>query len=452
VLCRPYRTPFTFLLTFIGHKKLRSMLTVPIRAWRKKRHLRPDIPTIGYLTDLHVGILADAMERATVIASAGRRRSIVHMKPFSGTHLTDNEAALEPLYALCGVTAAERRAGWRIALVGQAGQVAEEERVALRPTTARKLGANLMAFRSERIQPGVNQEAKAPAAYQGRQEMHVPDELTVMCGRAACNAYEHWVGVERETAKDRLLLERVDVLSANGKRRLREIRGHLDAVTDLVVSTLPKWVDLPTGRKLSKSADRGRKAFALAGQRIYIMGLSKQDFDRDGTDFDLGIRAAGAAASRAALVAELAGVTELPEDADLLAGICLMAGPVNQNDVGKTFYGMRDLLADAFPHRDPTSLLVWTLKAKTVADPIGNEEQLMNAARKGALVDLRCAPHEAVFVRRSGRLEPFRSKNGQTNDERAFAEVGNFVTSPQGGEISGNSGTPWAFGTSEVFC
>jgi hypothetical protein len=32
---------------------------------------------------------------------------------------------------------------------------------------------------------------------------------------------------------------------------------------------------------------------------------------------------------------------------------------------------------------------VWTVKAKTVADPIGNEEQLMNPAQKGALVDLR---------------------------------------------------------------
>ena len=43
-----------------------------------------------------------------------------------------------------------------------------------------------------------------------------------------------------------------------------------------------------------------------------------------------------------------------------------------------------DLLQSAYPDAAPTSLLVWTLKAKTVADPIGNEEQLMNPKRKGA--------------------------------------------------------------------
>ena len=137
------------------------------------------------------------------------------------------------------------------------------------------------------------------------------------------------------------------------------------------------------------------------------------------------------------------GVTDLPPDCDLLAGICLMAGPVNQNDIGKQFYGYRDLLADAFPDEDTTSLLVWTLKAKTVADPIGNEEQLLNAARKGALVDLRPAPDEVISIASPGGIVPFRAK-GST--ERAFAGAGNFVTSPEGTDIPGNRGAIWADG------
>jgi hypothetical protein len=137
------------------------------------------------------------------------------------------------------------------------------------------------------------------------------------------------------------------------------------------------------------------------------------------------------------------GVTELPDDCDLLAGICLMAGPVNQNDIGKSFFGHRDLLCKAFPDREPTSLLVWTLKAKTVADPVGNEEQLLNKARKGALVDLRCGPHEAVTLRRGGALEPQRLRDGRVNAERAFADQDNFVTAADGREIPGNRGSAW---------
>ena len=37
VLDRPYRTPFTMLLTFVGHKALAvSLITVPVRAFRKR--------------------------------------------------------------------------------------------------------------------------------------------------------------------------------------------------------------------------------------------------------------------------------------------------------------------------------------------------------------------------------------------------------------------------------
>ena len=94
----------------------------------------------------------------------------------------------------------------------------------------------------------------------------------------------------------------------------------------------------------------------------------------------------------------------------IFSHICLMAGPVNQNDIGKTYYGIPDLLAENFGSRDPTSLLVWTLKAKTVADPLGNEEQLMNRARKGALVDLRPGPHEVIQVMRGRQLQSFRKR------------------------------------------
>ena len=128
----------------------------------------------------------------------------------------------------------------------------------------------------------------------------------------------------------------------------------------------------------------------------------------------------------------------------MLAGICLMAGPVNQNDIGKTFYGHPDLLDETMSHRSPTSLLVWTLKAKTVADPVGNEEQLLNAKRKGALVDLRCGPHQVVSIKESqGAFVPFRQKGESYNQERAFADVGNFLCDPDGKEIDGNRGESW---------
>jgi hypothetical protein len=86
---------------------------------------------------------------------------------------------------------------------------------------------------------------------------------------------------------------------------------------------------------------------------------------------------------------------------------------------------------------------VWTLKAKTVADPIGNEQQLLDIKRKGALVDLRPGPHEVVAVRRGSTLEPLRQREGRVNTERAFGDVGNFVKDAEGREIPGNPGSVW---------
>lgn len=441
VLGRPYRTPFTLLLTFIGHKPVSSLLTVPLRAWRKKTQHADDIPTIGYLPHLHTGILAESMERAAVVASGGRRQANVFMAPFAGAHRASNTAAIRALEDLAGLTAAERRDGWGVQLVAQVGAVPQP--IAAPPELWRKLGANLLAFRSERIQPGVNAEDKAPAPYQARQDMDVPDDLAQMAGRAAYNALSRWTGVDRDVAKGLLLLERVDVLTPGGKGRLRQIRGELSEITDFVVRDLPTWADLPTGKALSRNAARGRKAFALAGQRIYIGGLDKAAVTDAGLCWEAAVRAAGAAAARSALTVELAGCIDLPDQADLLAGVCLMAGPVNQNDIGKEFYGKADLLAGAHPSADPTSLLVWTLKAKTVADPVGNEEQLLNPARKGALVDLRAAPHEVCMVANGRSLQPLRSRDGRTNRERAFADQNNFVTGPEGKPIEGNPGEAW---------
>jgi hypothetical protein len=440
VLARPYRTPFTFLLTFVGHKPLASLVTVPLRAWAKRFRHADDIPTIGYLKELHLGILADAMERAAVVASAGTRRAQVFLEPFERPA---DAQALRELEALVGLTAAERAAGWRVSLVAQVGYVPEEERVKLERSTARRLGAALLALRSERVQPGVNAEASAPPPYQARQPMDVPEALTVQAGRAAYNAFARFTGLERERAKELVLLERMDVLTPSGKERLRAVREELERVTDKLIARLPLWADLPLGRALSRNSARGRKAFSLAGQRIYVGGLSRGEVERAGLSFTHAVRAFGAGAARSALVAEVCGTMEIPEGCDLLAGICLMAGPVNQNDIGKQFFGSRDLLEHAFPGREPTSLLVWTLKAKTVADPIGNEQQLMDPARKGALVDLRPGPHEVVAVRQGTSLSPLRQREGRVNTERAFSEVGNFVTDPEGREIPGNAGTVW---------
>lgn len=443
VFSRPYRTAFTMLLTLVGHDQLTSPLGVLARIWKKKVRHGDDIPSIGYLQHLHLGVLADAMERATVIASKGKRRALVHCAPFSGDWRKENRQGISQLEKLCGLTLADKAKGWRVALVAQVGGASESEQITAPDETWRKVGANLMAFRSERIQPGVNNEDSAPASYQSRQSMDIPEELAVQAGRAAYNAFSHWTGCDRERAKSLLLLDRVDVLTESGKERLRGIRKHLSDVTDRVVENIPKWADLPTGRAFTRNAARGRKAFALAGQRIYIGGLAREEIEREGLDWELAIRGVGAAASRAGLVAEICGATDIPSGCDLLAGVCLMAGPVNQNDIGKAWFGERDLLADSHKDSEPTSLLVWTLKAKTVGDPVGNEEQLLNASRKGALVDLRPGPHDVVTVLKDGAFEPMRQRDGQTNVERAFSDVSNFVSDATGRGVPGNRGAEW---------
>ncbi|MFC1610457.1 hypothetical protein ACFL6C_05830 [Myxococcota bacterium] len=443
VLTHPYRTPFTALLTVIGHKPLLSLLSVPWRVLRKRVLHTDDIPTVGYLQHLHVGVLADAMERATVIASCGCRRAQVHLAPFCGVPRWHNRAAIREIEDLVGLTAVERSQGWRVTLVAQVGEVDESERLDLAAAVWRKIGANLLALRSERIVPGVNPDFRAPEQYHVQQDMDVPEELTIQAGRAAYNAFAHWTGCDRERAKDLLLLDRIDVLTPGGEERLRGMRSELDAIARRVERELPLWADLPTRGALRRAVGLARKAFGLTGQRIYIVGLSKREIAAGAIDWELAVVATGAAAARSALLVELAGCVAVPEDCDLLAGICLMAGPVHQNDIGKQFYGFEDLLCGAFRDRDPTSLLVWTLKAKTVADPIGNEEQLLNPAEKAPLVGLRPGPHEVVTIKRGNRLLRMRQREDRISNERAFADVGNFATDPVGRDIPGNCGAPW---------
>ena len=330
VFSRPYRTPFTMLLTLVGHKTLTNLITVPLRILRKRLFHKADIPTIDYLQHLHLGILAEAMERAAVLASQGSRKAQMFVKPFAGGARDDNRETLRALEKMAGVTSVDRAGGWRLSIVGQVGVVPEEEAVSLSPETARKIGANLLAFRSERVQPGINQEEKAPAGYQARQDMTIPDDLVVQAGRAAYNAFARWTGCGREAAKGLLIMERVDVLTPGGKERLRDMRRDQNVIMDRLIKDLPLWADLPTGRVFSKNARRGKKAFALAGQRIYVGGLDRDAIERAGMDWHLAVRAVGAASARSALYCELMGVVALPEDCDLLAGICMMAGPVSR--------------------------------------------------------------------------------------------------------------------------
>jgi signal recognition particle GTPase len=53
------------------------------------------------------------------------------------------------------------------------------------------------------------------------------------------------------------------------------------------------------------------------------------------------------------------------------------------------------------------------------------------------------APHEVISLRVGESLQPMRRLGVRVNQERAFEDVGNFVTDPDGFEIPGNRGTRW---------
>ena len=224
----------------------------------------------------------------------------------------------------------------------------------------------------------------------------------------------------RERSKELLLLERIDVLTPHGKQRLRQVRQMLGEVTDEVMDHLPLWADLATGKALSRNAARGKKAFALAGQRIYIGGLDRAELAREGIDWELGLRAFGASAARSALVAELMGCVDLPETCDLLAGMCLMAGPVNQNDIGKSFYGQPDLLAEAFPRPGPDLALGLDAQGQDDRRPGG---------QRGAIAQPEAQGRAGGPARRAPRDRPDRA--GRPDSPRcASARAGATPSAP----------------------
>ena len=147
VIGRKYRNPFTMLLTLVGHRPVSSLFTVVGRLYHKWVNQGDDIPTIGYLPHLHVGILADAMERAAVVASAGQRRAQGLLAPFCGEAKKTNKKVIRGLERLCRMTAGERNKGWGLSLAVQVGEALPAERVELDETTAQLQSLELEANR-----------------------------------------------------------------------------------------------------------------------------------------------------------------------------------------------------------------------------------------------------------------------------------------------------------------
>ena len=67
--------------------------------------------------------------------------------------------------------------------------------------------------------------------------MDVSEELTEMAG--GLRSMHSLIGQAKRGRGIRLLLDRVDVLTPNGKERLRAIRDELGSVTDRVAANIP---------------------------------------------------------------------------------------------------------------------------------------------------------------------------------------------------------------------
>jgi len=458
-LGRPYQTPFTALLTFVGHPPLADVLTVPFRALRKGVAGHADIPSIGWLPHVHAGILSEQVSRAVALAHAGRMGVRTFLRPFVGEAAQRNAPLLSDLEKAAGLNVLDTRlGGWRLMGVTQVGVLPPGDRLPFadlddalpngRSRMARRIAATAMAFRSERVLPGhllgVELPENVPWIYREPEETTVPQALMDEVLRAARDAFEERLGYGvPEGVRDALLVHEIDTTSAPGQTEITLIRQELDEVTQRIRKNLPVWADAVSLGALARLVEQGTKAFALSGQRVVIFGLDGELLRGTGVDFEHAVRAVGAAIARACWIFEIAGSTEIPEGADLLGGVCAMAGPVNLNDIGKSFYGHADLLRRNYGQGLPTSLAVVCFKAKTPADPIGNEEQLLNRTKRGPLVDLRKGPHEAVALRASpeSRVVPMRAD--PVSRERAFHDVGNFVAGPDGREIEGNRGVPY---------
>ena len=66
-------------------------------------------------------------------------------------------------------------------------------------------------------------------------------------------------------------------------------------------------------------------------------------------------------------------------------------------------------------------------------------------------LELRPGPHDVIQLCEGGRRSPMRSRDGQRNAERAFFDLGNFVTAADGTEIPGNRGEPWPWRDEELW-
>ena len=349
-----------------------------------------------------------------MVASIGKRAANVFMSPFSGPELRGANRVIRELEDLCGLSAEDRRRGWGLQLVAQVGQVADPFPIE-RPL-ARKLGANLLSLRSERIQPGVNMEDKAPGEYRGRHV--VPDELAVMAGARPSTLASGGGGARCGQVHDGDGAGR----HAHGRRQGASAPDReLGDITDQLVDDLPR-ADLPTGRVLSKAPAAAGPSLWLDSASIRWTGSAR--CDAEGRGLGRAVRAAGAAASRSALPAS-PGLIDLPESTDLLTGCCLMAGPVNQNDIGEQYYGYPDLLAGHTPGATPCRC--WCGRSRPRPSPIQSAtKSSCSTLPARALVDLRCGPHEAVWVvDNDGARRPMRKEGDRVSQERAFSDVGN---------------------------
>ena len=85
------------------------------------------------------------MERAAILASDGRQQANILIAPFScAQRQRANHAILQRIGKRIGLTAAERRQGWRIRLVAQVGTTPEP--AGLPAELCRKIAANCWHF------------------------------------------------------------------------------------------------------------------------------------------------------------------------------------------------------------------------------------------------------------------------------------------------------------------
>ena len=204
----------------------------------KKYRFVDDIPTIGYLQWLHLGILAESMERAAVIASSGQRRANVLMAPFCDDNAqSQNAQVIKDIEARIGLTSSDKAKGWQIRMITQVGcvkgtlDISQELYQRSVQTCLRFAQSAFSQGSTKRTRPLLN-------ITKGRTWMSASLSLR-MPAAPHTTRFHRWTGIERKRCKALLLNERVDVLTDGGKERLREIESS---------STKSQTSSLPTSR------------------------------------------------------------------------------------------------------------------------------------------------------------------------------------------------------------